>query len=160
MVAGIRKTSKRQHPDSKLSLNLPCQDRDHAFSVVDQLTNATSVQRKNRSVIIVTKLDTGRTHVFRKQRTTHKGSKQKSAGRQKQTVHELHREEPSDIEFDELNFDCIDTSADGMKPMQASKSNPFKNQIANLHGKIDTGSQGNVLPLGTYHKMYPDDSNT
>ena len=38
--------------DSKLSLNLPCQDQDHAFSVVDQLTNATSVQRKNRNVII------------------------------------------------------------------------------------------------------------
>ena len=39
--------------DSKLSLNLPCQDQDYAFSVVDQLTNATSVQRKNRNVIIL-----------------------------------------------------------------------------------------------------------
>ena len=78
--------------------------------------------------------------------------------RQKQTVHELHREEPSDIEFDELNFDCIDTSADGTEAYASIKIKPFKNQIANLHGKIDTGSQGNVLPLRTYHKMYPDDS--
>ena len=78
--------------------------------------------------------------------------------RQKQTVHELHREEPSDIEFDELNFDCIDTSADGTEAYASIKIKPFKNQIANLHGKIDTGSQGNVLPLCTYHKMYPDDS--
>ena len=65
MVAGIRKLLSDSIHDSKLSLNLLCQDRDHAFSVVDQLTNATSVQRKNRNVIIVTKLDTGRMHVFR-----------------------------------------------------------------------------------------------
>ena len=95
---------------------------------------------------------------LQKQRTMHKGSKQKSAGRQKQKVHELHREEPSDIEFNELNFDCIDTSADGTEAYANIKIKPFKNQITNLHGKIDIGSQGNVLPLRTYHKMYPDDS--
>ena len=158
MVAGIRKTSKRQHPrqqtkpKSTSSRSGPCifcggsaHKRDKCPVQESQCNYCHKIGHWENACL-------------QKQRTTHKGSKQKSAGRQKQTVHELHREEPNDIEFDELNFDCIDTSADGTEAYASIKIKPFKNQIANLHGKIDTGSQGNVLPLRTYHKMYSDDS--
>ena len=70
-----------------------------------------------------------------------------------QKVYEIQTDE----QYDEMNFASIDTTGDGSEAFASVKIKLSDKQVANLHGKIDTGSQGNILPLRTYQQMYPDD---
>jgi hypothetical protein len=63
-------------------------------------------------------------------------------------------EDPSHS-FQNLNFDSIE-SPDGTQAFATIKIERLPGQCANLSGKIDTGSQGNILPVRTFAKMYPD----
>ena len=81
--------------------------------------------------------------------TGNKGSSQKK-------VHEVSRErEELEDDFELLNFHSISTSSDSSEAYAKIKFQYDKSRMANLHGKIDTGSQGNILPLHTYKKIYP-----
>ena len=58
-------------------------------------------------------------------------------------------------EFKELNFHAIETSPDDTQAHAKFWIEVYPSRSANLHGKIDTGSQGNILPLRTYLQIYP-----
>ena len=58
-------------------------------------------------------------------------------------------------EFEKLNFHAIETSSDGTQAHAKIRIEAYPGRSTNLHGKIDTGSQGNILPLRTYLEIYP-----
>ena len=68
-------------------------------------------------------------------------------------VHET--QENLTAEFKELNFHAIETSSDGTQAHAKIRIEAYPGRSTNLHGKIDTGSQGNILPLRTYLQIYP-----
>ena len=62
-------------------------------------------------------------------------------------------------DFEEMNFDIINVDNTSVRrdAFADVKTLLHGNRPANLHGKVDTGAQGNILPLRVYKKMYPDD---
>ena len=72
-------------------------------------------------------------------------------------VHET--QENLTAEFEELNFHPIETSPDDThvhaQVHAKIQIEAYPSRSTNLHGNIDTGSQGNILPLRTYSQIYP-----
>ena len=92
----------------------------------------------------------------RKSSTTHRPNGEKQSRRK---VHEISTEqEELEEDFVKLNFSSISTSTDSSEAYASIEIKYTEKRDANLHGKIDTGSQGNILPLRTYKKMYPDNN--
>ena len=59
-----------------------------------------------------------------------------------------------------MAFDNVKVGADNRDEVYATLNIELKNRPdipATLKAKVDTGAQGNVLPLRTYKRMYPSD---
>ena len=82
----------------------------------------------------------------------HQSKRQQPQPRQR-AVHET--QENLTAEFEELTFHAIETSSDGTQAHAKIRIEAYPGRSTNLHGKIDTGSQGNILPLHTYSQIYP-----
>ena len=62
--------------------------------------------------------------------------------------------------FETMAFDTVKVGADNRDEVYATLNIELKNRPdipATLKAKVDTGAQGNVLPLRTYKRMYPSD---
>ena len=63
---------------------------------------------------------------------------------------------PQELALEELQFDII-----GTKDRQRTEAFanvrivPYPGRYTHLHGKVDTGAQGNILPLRVYRQIYP-----
>ena len=67
--------------------------------------------------------------------------------------------------FEKLTFDVINggvnTCSNNMhtgtrsQAVATIKVEPYAGVITNLRGKVDTGADGNILPLRTFRKMFP-----
>ncbi len=79
----------------------------------------------------------------------------------KQIVHQLHVNEDStdDDKFQYLNFNSV-TDSDGRDEIFATLNIALRNgtreRDATLKVKFDTGAQGNILPVRTFKRMYPE----
>ena len=79
----------------------------------------------------------------------------------KQIVHQLHVNEDStdDDTFQYLNFNSV-TDSDGRDEIFATLNIALRNgtreRDATLKVKVDTGAQGNILPVRTFKRMYPE----
>ena len=81
----------------------------------------------------------------------------------KQSTHVIQEQHPVDASpksydlsdnFQNLTFDSIEMP-DGTQAYATLKIEPYPGISTNLKGKIDTGSQGNILPLRTFAKLFP-----
>ena len=61
-------------------------------------------------------------------------------------------------EFQKITFDSIDMR-DGTQAYATLQIEPYSGMYTNLYGKLDTGSQANILPLRTFAKLYPKKMN-
>ena len=59
-----------------------------------------------------------------------------------------------DHKFDELKFNEIRT--DSNNDLTADLHFTLRGQLATMTVKVDTGAVGNILPLRTYLRMYPE----
>ena len=88
---------------------------------------------------------------------------QSQSGRRgnKQAVHQLRVNEDSndDDTFQHLEFNSV-TNNDGRDEIFAtldiSLRNGARERDATLKVKVDTGAQGNILPVRTFKRMYPE----
>ena len=81
----------------------------------------------------------------------------KAPQQKKKVVHEIH-EHPNDTltdGFHALTFDSFETP-DGTQAYATIQIEPYPGRCTNLYGKLDTGSQGNIMPLRTYANLYPN----
>jgi len=106
------------------------------------------VQDITTSVLPVEKWDTGRLgaihqNILRMQRNI----------RQKQLKKAVH----THAEHEELYFDSIHANHEDGKDIMADVSVklPGVDKIRTIHCKVDTGAQGNMLPLRTFTRMLP-----
>ena len=83
-------------------------------------------------------------------------SKQKM--RQKQNaIHEINYEEDLADEFEHLQFSTL-TTDEGSSQTEAYATIqivPYPGRPTNLRGKVDTGAQGNIMPLRTFQQIFP-----
>ena len=77
---------------------------------------------------------------------------------------EVHSVEPDDDpipEFDDMTFNTVecfdDVSAERESAYATLQIKMPGRSNSYLKGKVDTGAQGNILPMRTYHAMFPDD---
>lgn len=93
-------------------------------------------------------------------------------GRGRGHIHSVHQEDLPE-QFEDMNFSSItvlhqlnklnlnairvDTVNRRTEAYCTVQIEPWDGAQATLKGKVDTGAQGNVLPLRTYAAMYPDD---
>ena len=111
----------------------------------------------------------GRTGHFRKkclknlagnEHPEHKFNKQRQPPRNGRAIHAMSFREPESDEiedrFDQLSFDTI--RADNNEEIFANVQVqiPGSDAIGSLSCKVDTGAQGNILPLRTLRKMCPN----
>lgn len=72
------------------------------------------------------------------------------------TVHNVEREACLEQGFEKLVFDNVDAENDTRSEVYASLDIQLGVKHATLKVKVDTGAQGNVLPLRMYRRMYPE----
>ena len=59
-------------------------------------------------------------------------------------------------DFESITFDAVETQK-RTEAYAIIKVQPYSSSHThNLRGKVDTGAQGNIMPLRTYRKMFPD----
>ena len=113
----------------------------------------------------------GRTRNTGHQHKSYSRSKSQNKGRRTQRhghhVSTVTYEQPSqDLsrDFEDLTMPCHAIhQAKDVGPSEANRTEayatiriePYPTRTTNLYGKVDTGAQGNILPLRTYQKMYP-----
>ena len=93
---------------------------------------------------------------------SHRGRSRGRHNDRQQNIHEMSKEDQGLSEtFDRMSFDSI--NVDTIKPALGHRTEAFatvrfkhKKKQANLRGKVDTGAQGNVLPIRTFRRMFPD----
>jgi len=81
-------------------------------------------------------------------------TKKKLGNQEKKSIHNVDVEE----DFERLSFDVITSSDkfDDKDVMVSVEVNMPNGRPADLRCKVDTGAQGNVLPLRTFRKMFPE----
>ena len=88
-------------------------------------------------------------------------SRHKSSSRST-SVHNVDNTSGLEDGFERLMFDTIDANKDVRTEVYASLDIRFsrKHKPATLKDKVDTGAQGNVLPLRIYRQMCPENLDT
>ena len=61
-------------------------------------------------------------------------------------------------QFEALYFNAINNISERSEAFASIQIKPYRNKYryTNLQGKADTGAQGNIMPLRTFKKLYPD----
>ena len=83
-------------------------------------------------------------------------SKQKMRQNQN-AIHEINCEEDLADEFEHLQFSTL-TTDEGSSQTEAYATIqivPYPGRPTNLRGKVDTGAQGNIMPLRTFQQIFP-----
>lgn len=95
---------------------------------------------------------------------SHRGHSKGRSYDRRQNVHEMSKEDQQGLPetFDQMSFDSV-TIDNINKPVSGQRTEAYatvrikhKKKQANLRGKVDTGAQGNVLPIRTFRQMFPD----
>ena len=66
---------------------------------------------------------------------------------------------PVDDHFEQLHFDDVSVKDDAREVFATLKIKPrngTRERPASIKVKVDTGAQGNILPLRTFRRMYPE----
>ena len=75
-------------------------------------------------------------------------------GRGKASINEVTYENLPD-EFEHLQFDAINNSGSRSEAYAVITIEPYPERTTNLRDKVDTGAQGNILPLRTFKAIFP-----
>jgi len=60
-----------------------------------------------------------------------------------------------DDSFDQMSFHSVGASDQRTEVFATIRIEAYPDKQTNLYGKVDTGSQGNILPMRTYSAIYP-----
>ena len=88
---------------------------------------------------------------------THQKSKPQHSQKQKVSTiqHDNFSSSDDDQSFDRISFGVISKNKSNNEAYTTICIKPYKGRQANLRGKVDTGAQGNILPLRVYKDIYP-----